>query len=85
MRAQLLTITLGSVLLLNAVAARVASAQPFTLDEKIKPTEVKLQPVQAGDPKFTGRVYGATITQTQPVQYFFVQGLSIYSPTYVGE
>src|SRR5262249_35729990 len=35
MHARLLTITLGSVLLVNAVAARVASAQPFTLDEKI--------------------------------------------------
>lgn len=84
MQARLLTITLGSVLCMCAGAARVASAQPFTLDEKIKPTELKLQPAPGGDPKFTGRLYGATITQTQPAQYFFVPGLSIYAPTYVG-
>jgi hypothetical protein len=71
-------------LLIAGGTARTATAQPFTLDEKIKPTELKLEPLRSGDPKTDGRVYGATITQTQPVQYFFVQGVSIYSPVYVG-
>jgi len=70
-------------LLVAVAAARPAAAQPFSLDEKIKPTELKLQPL-SGDPRTAGRQYGATITQTQPDQYFFVQGVSIYSPVFVG-
>ena len=75
---------IGVCLLAVCAAARTSAAQPFTLDEKIKPTELTLQPLTSGDSKGDGRVYGATNTQTQAVQYFFVQGLSIFSPVYVG-
>jgi hypothetical protein len=70
---------------LLAIFSTPAPAQPFTLDQKIKPTELALQPYRdGGSGKADGRVYGATITQTQPTQYFFVKGISIYSPDYVG-
>jgi len=82
MRAQLPWI--AACLLVACGSARTAAAQPFTLDEKIKPTELKLEPLRSGDPKTDGRMYGAAITQTGPVQYFFVQGVSIFSPVYVG-
>src|SRR5438445_8065151 len=65
------------------LVARPARAQPFTLDAKIKPTEIKLAPYRPGDGKADGRVYGAVVTQTQEAQYFFLQGISIYSPSYV--
>lgn len=70
--------------LAGLLLATTAAAQPFTLDEKIKPTELKLEPFRNGDPKTDGRLYGAVITQSDPTQYFFVQGLSIFSPDYVG-
>jgi len=76
--------TIGCILLAGASVARPVMAQPFTLNDKIKPTEIKLQPYREGSGKAGGRIYGAVITQTQEAQYFFVQGVSIYSPNYVG-
>ena len=78
MRRSLHGLTLACVL----VAAR-AGAQPFTLDQKIKPTELTLQPYRDGD-TLAGRMSGGDVTQTEPTQYFFVKGLSIYAPEYVG-
>ncbi len=75
---------LPAVVAFAALVATRAVAQPFTLDEKIKPVELKLTAYKAGDPKADGRVSGTVITQTAPTQYFFVQGLSIFSPDYVG-
>jgi hypothetical protein len=75
--------TVVCVLLAGMSVARPLMAQPFTLNDKIKPTELKLTPYRAGDSKTHGRVYGAVVTQTQETQYFFVQGISIYSPNYV--
>jgi hypothetical protein len=76
--------TIVCVLLAGMSVARPLLAQPFTLNEKIKPTELKLEPYRSGNSKTNGRIYGAVITQTQETQYFFVQGISIYSPSYVG-
>jgi len=78
------SIAAGCVLLAMVGAARTAAAQPFTLEQKIRPTELKLQPYGARGSRAEGRLYAAEITQTEPTQYFFVQGLSIYSPSYVG-
>lgn len=72
------------LLALLVSTAGPALAQPFTLDDKIKPTELKLEPMRAGDAKIDGRLYGATITLTEPARYYFVQGVSIYSPSFVG-
>jgi len=76
-------IAIGCVVLAAIGTARTAAAQPFTLDQKIKPTELKLQPYHGGG-RVEGRIYETEITQTEPTQYFFAQGLSIYSPDYVG-
>ena len=84
MRHMLRALTIGCVLAAGLVAARPSYAQPFTLNEKIKPTEIKLEPYRASNGKADGRIYGAELTQTQGEQYFFVQGVSIYSPVYVG-
>ncbi len=83
MRAPLRTLTIGCAFL-AALTARPARAQPFTLEHTIKPVELKLQPYRTGDARLGGKLYAAEITQTEPTQYFFVQGLSIYSPEYVG-
>ena len=66
------------------LVAANASAQPFTLDQKIKPTELTLQPYHDADLRLGGRMASVDVTQTEPTQYFFAQGLSIYAPTYVG-
>src|ERR1700681_195724 len=84
MRQMLRGVTVGCVVLAGLGIARPSSAQPFTLNDKIKPTEITLKTYRAGGGKADGRVYGAVITQTQATQYFFVQGISIYSPSYVG-
>ncbi len=72
----------GFALACLLIAAR-AGAQPFTLDDKIKPTELKLETFEAGDQKTAGRLSGRAVTQAASTQYFFVQGLSIFSPDYV--
>jgi hypothetical protein len=76
--------TIGCAILASLSLVRPLIAQPFTLDEKIKPTEIKLEPYRSGSAKADGMTYGAVITQTQEAQYFFVKGISIYSPDYVG-
>jgi hypothetical protein len=75
---------LSLLIVLLAFTACPAWAQPFTLDDTIKPTEIKLEPYKTGDPKTEGRMYGASISQSEPARYFFLQGVSIYSPVYVG-
>ena len=79
MRARLSLLTFACAL----ISVR-AMAQPFTLDQKVKPTELTLQPYRGADKRLEGRLYGVEVTQTEPTQYFFVQGLSIYAPDYVG-
>jgi len=58
-------------------------AQPFTLDEKIKPIELTLSDYKTDDPKAQGRIAQASFTQTENTQYYFVRGISIFSPDYV--
>lgn len=84
MRQMLRGLITGWVVLACLGAARTALAQPFTLNEKIKPTEIKLEPYHTGNDKTDGRIYRAVVTQTEDAQYFYVQGLSIFSPAYFG-
>ena len=77
-------VVIASSLLVAIASAQTAAAQPFTLEQQIKPTELKLQPYRAGDKRADGKIAAIEITQTEPTQYFFVQGLSIYAPSYVG-
>ena len=64
-------------------AAQDAIAQPFALDEKIKPTELKLTEYTSKDPRMKGKVAVAEVTQKNDSLYFFVKGISIFSPVII--
>lgn len=60
-------------------------AQPFTLDPKIRPVEIKLHKFNpASEPKAKGRLGIAEVNQQKDTLYYFVKGASIYSSIYVG-
>src|SRR5262245_30248180 len=74
----------GSFAGLLALAACLrAEAQPFTM-ESINPVELVLTDYRAEDPKLAGRISQRTVTQEGGTAYYFVKGVSVYSPTYVG-
>lgn len=58
-------------------------AQPFTLDS-MKVTELNLYDYKPANVKVKGRLNVTTVTQVVDTMYYFVKGLSAYSPTYVG-
>src|SRR5688572_17727791 len=58
------------------------SAQPFTLDERIKPKQLKLVDYRKDDPKRKGRVNITEVTQESDTLYYFVKDISIYSPVF---
>jgi hypothetical protein len=58
------------------------AAQPFTLDEKIQPIELVLEEYKKDDPKAKGRMVTHTARQEADTAYYWVQGLSMYSPTF---
>lgn len=60
-------------------------AQPFTLDKKFKPVQLKLHKFNPPkEPKAKGRISISEITQTKDTLFYFVKDASIYSPVYVG-
>ena len=59
-------------------------AQPFTLNKNIKPVELKLIPYKQKDSTYNGKINITTVTQKEDTLYFFVRGLSMYQPTYIG-
>jgi hypothetical protein len=60
-------------------------AQPFSLDERINPIELKLLKINPPKkPKAKGRIAISNIVQTEDTMYFFANGFSIFSPAYVG-
>lgn len=61
------------------------SAQPFTLNKDLKPTELIMLPYKdKKDTSWNGKINITTVTQTKDTMYFFVKGLSIYQPVYIG-
>jgi hypothetical protein len=62
----------------------VVKAQPFTLNKNIKPVELTLIPYKAKDSVYNGKINITTVTQKEDTLYFFVKGLSMYQPTYIG-
>lgn len=59
-------------------------AQPFNLDDDIQPVKLILHPVDdESNPDLKGQMSISDIRQVKDTMYFFVNGLSIYSPTYV--
>ena len=63
----------------------VLLAQPFTLDKKFKPVQLKLQKYNPPkEPNAKGRISISQTTQTNDTAFYFVKGASIYSPVYFG-
>jgi hypothetical protein len=61
------------------------NAQPFTLEDHIKPVKLELHKFNPSkEPKAKGRLGVAQITQVKDTMYFWAGGISIYSPVYVG-
>lgn len=61
-----------------------AHAQPFTLEEHIKPIELKMLNINPKKANAKGRMAVSNITQVKDTMYFFANGFSIFSPAYVG-
>jgi len=57
-------------------------AQPFNLDDRIQPVELALVDYKKDDAKRKGRINITNVTQAKDTLYYFVKGLSMYSPTY---
>ncbi len=73
--------SLVGILLLFGVLT--CKAQPFTMDEKIKPTELKLSNYPGTSPIEKGRIVVASVNQKDEAIYFYVKGISIFSPIVV--
>jgi hypothetical protein len=68
--------------LLMLLSAASLKAQPFTLEE-ISPVELQFEPyTKKGESKAKGKISMNTLTQDRDTAYYFIQGLSMYSPTY---
>lgn len=75
------------LLLLMLIIAASAMAQPFNLDTSINPVEIKLRPFKPTTKDSAlqkGKMNILRVTQVKDTLYYFVQGVSIYSPVYVG-
>jgi hypothetical protein len=59
-------------------------AQPFSLDERVKPIEIEFRDFNPKDSIKQGKISIASVQQTEDTMYFFAKGISIYSPVYVG-
>lgn len=57
-------------------------SQPFTLDERINPIELKFEDYKKNDEKAKGRISKNTFGQDADTAYYWIQGLSMYSPTF---
>jgi LPXTG-motif cell wall-anchored protein len=62
----------------------LAKAQPFSLDPNITPTELTLVDFNPEkQPLAKGHINVTDVTQVVDTQYYFVKGISIYSPAYI--
>jgi len=60
-----------------------AKAQPFNLTESVQPVElVFTEHKKEGAEKAKGRISLNTLDQERDTMYYFIKGLSMYSPTY---
>ena len=72
-------------LFISFFIAGLVIAQPFTMNPDIVPTELTLNPFKpATNEKMNGRISITNVTQVKDTLYFFVKGLSVYSPAYAG-
>jgi hypothetical protein len=71
---------LSAVLILGYVQV---SGQPFNLTESVQPVElIFTEHKKDGDDKAKGRISINTLSQERDTAYYFIKGLSLYSPTY---
>lgn len=59
-------------------------AQPFNLSENVVPTELTLVDYKKDDTLRKGKINITEVTQNKDTAYYFVKGLSMYSPVYFG-
>ncbi len=62
----------------------ICSAQPFSLDDRIQPTELNLVDYKKEDTMRRGKINITEVTQNKDTSYYFVKGLSMFSPVYFG-
>lgn len=66
------------------LSTTITVAQPFTLDKKIKPVELRMTNYINKDKKdWNGKINITTTTQNTDTAYYFVKGISMYQPVYV--
>jgi hypothetical protein len=76
---KILCLLLGITLLSN----RQLMSQPFNLTESVQPIELNFTEYKKeGEAKAKGRVSMNTLSQDKDTMYYFIKGLSMYSPTY---
>lgn len=68
---------------LTLLSGGLLKAQPFTLDN-ITPTELLLVDYKKDDTLRRGMINVTTVTQVKDTAYYFVKGLSMFSPVYFG-
>ena len=66
------------------VLQNICSAQPFSLDDRVQPTELNLVDYKKTDTIRKGRINMTEVTQNKDTSYYFVKGLSMFSPVYFG-
>jgi hypothetical protein len=76
---KVLCLLLGTILL----ARPQLIAQPFNLTESVQPVELNFTEYKKeGEAKAKGRISMNTLSQDKDTMYYFIKGLSMYSPTY---
>lgn len=68
-----------------SLIAKATLAQPYTLDKKIKPFQLRLIAYKGelNDSTWKGQVNFTTVTPKKDTTYFFINGLSVYQPIYL--
>lgn len=72
MRNVVRSLVVGVMFLSAVFLSQPLKAQPFTLDQKIKPIELTLADYRPGDPRAQGRIAQASFTQTENTPAFTV-------------
>jgi len=67
----------------SLLSVEIVKAQPFTLDN-ITPTELVMVNYKKEDTLRRGMMNVTTVTQVKDTAYYFVKGLSMFSPVYFG-
>ena len=67
----------------SLLSVEIVKAQPFTLDN-ITPTELVMVNYKKEDTLRRGMMNVTTVTQVKDTAFYFVKGLSMFSPVYFG-